>query len=150
MKGHYDSLHQLLKDFTYVAKLESDSSNILKLVKTGYEDIVSVVDFEDNTSGSVKVKYFTDCGVKGGSLIEATRCAGVEYGMTLNYEAHVSLDSCKEYKTVSIRYLQCYCSLNINCGVAMKLSTISNQMLLLVVIRIKTFRSARSCSRYKF
>lgn len=103
VKDHYDSLHELLEDFTYVAKLESDSSNILKLVKTGYEDIVSVVDFEDDSStGPVKVRYFTDCGVKGGSLIEATRCTGVEYGMTLNYEAHVSLDSCKEYKTVRI------------------------------------------------
>ncbi|KOB69184.1 Integrin beta5, partial [Operophtera brumata] len=102
VKDHYDSLHELLEDFTYVAKLESDSSNILKLVKTGYEDIVSVVDFEDDShAGPVKVRYFTDCGVKGGSLIEATRCTGVEYGMTLNYEAHVSLDSCKEYKTTN-------------------------------------------------
>ncbi|XP_063537060.1 integrin beta-nu-like [Cydia strobilella] len=99
VKNHYDSIHQLMADFTYVAKLESDSSNILKLVKTGYEDIVSVVDFEDDSSaGPVKVKYFTDCGVKGGSLIESTRCAGVEYGMTLNYEVHVTLESCPEYK----------------------------------------------------
>ncbi|XP_038222771.1 integrin beta-nu [Zerene cesonia] len=99
VKDHYDSLHQLLSDFTYIAKLESDSSNILKLVKTGYEDIVSVVDFEDDaSSGPVKVKYFTDCGVKGGMLIEARRCSGVEYGMTLNYEAHVTLDSCPEFK----------------------------------------------------
>lgn len=102
VKDHYDRLHELLEDFTYIAKLESDSSNILKLVKTGYEDIVSVVDFEDDSSsGPVKVRYFTDCGVKGGILIEATRCTGVEYGMTVNYEAHISLDSCKEYKTVS-------------------------------------------------
>lgn len=101
VKDHYDSLHELLNDFTYVAKLESDSSNILKLVKMGYEDIVSVVNFEDDSSsGPIKVKYFTDCGVKGGSLIEAKRCTGVEYGMTLNYEAHVSLESCPEYKMV--------------------------------------------------
>jgi hypothetical protein len=102
VKSYYDSLHKLLEDFTYVAKLESDSSNILKLVKMGYEDIVSVVDFEDNSSsGPVKVQYFTDCGVKGGSFIETTRCTGVEYGMTLNYEAHLSLDACPEYKKVS-------------------------------------------------
>lgn len=102
VKDHYDSLHELLKDFTYVAKLESDSSNILKLVKTGYEDIVSVVDFEDNaSSGPAKVRYFSDCGVKGGSLVETTRCTGVEYGMTLNYEAHITLDACSEFKTSS-------------------------------------------------
>lgn len=101
VKGHYDSLHELLSDFTYVAKLESDSSNILKLVKMGYEDIVSVVDFEDDSAaGPIKVKYRTDCGVKGGSMVEATRCTGVGYGMTLNYEAHVSLESCPEYKKV--------------------------------------------------
>lgn len=100
VKYHYDSLHRLLEDYTYVARLESDSSNILKLVKTGYEDIVSVVDFEDDSeSGPVKVKYFSDCGVKG-PMVEATRCTGVEYGMTLNYEAHVSLESCPEYKKV--------------------------------------------------
>ncbi|XP_026495525.2 integrin beta-nu [Vanessa tameamea] len=99
VKDHYDSLHNLLSDFTYVAKLESDSSNILKLVKMGYEDIVSVVNFEDDSSsGPIKVTYFTDCGVKGGSLIEAKRCTGVGYGMTLNFEAHVSLESCPEYK----------------------------------------------------
>ncbi|KAI8439535.1 hypothetical protein MSG28_013282 [Choristoneura fumiferana] len=99
VKDHYDSIHQLMDDFTYVAKLESDSSNILKLVKMGYEDIVSVVDFEDDSNlGPVRVKYFTDCGVKGGSLIESTRCSGVEYGMTLNYEVHVTLDACPEYK----------------------------------------------------
>lgn len=102
VKDHYDSLNQLLYDFTYVAKLESDSSNILKLVKTGYEEIVSVVNFEDNSSaGPVKVRYFTDCGVKGGSLIETTRCTGVEYGMTLHYEAHITLESCTEFKTTN-------------------------------------------------
>ncbi|KAL4711476.1 hypothetical protein ACJJTC_000492 [Scirpophaga incertulas] len=102
VKSYYDSLHGLLEDFTYVAKLESDSSNILKLVKMGYEDIVSVVDFEDDSGdGPVKVHYFTDCGVKGGSYIEATRCTGVEYGMTLNYEAHLTLDACPEYKTMT-------------------------------------------------
>ncbi|XP_023937152.2 integrin beta-nu isoform X1 [Bicyclus anynana] len=99
VKSHYDSLHELLRDYTYVAKLERDSSNILKLVKLGYEDIVSVVNFEDDSvAGPVKVKYLTDCGVKGGSIDEATRCTGVKYGMTLNYEAHVSLESCPEYK----------------------------------------------------
>lgn len=95
-------MNQLLEDFTYVAKLESDSSNILKLVKTGYEDIVSVVDFHDDSNlGPVKVRYFTDCGVKGGPLKEETRCTGVEYGMTLRYEAHVTLEACPEYKSVS-------------------------------------------------
>ncbi|XP_049875647.1 integrin beta-nu [Pectinophora gossypiella] len=98
VKDHYDSLHKLLEDFTYVAKLESDSSNVLKLVKTGYEDVVSVVDFDDNSSkGPVKIKYFTDCG-KGGQMMETTRCTGVEFGMTLNYEAHVTLDACPEFK----------------------------------------------------
>ncbi|KAL0821848.1 hypothetical protein ABMA28_005255 [Loxostege sticticalis] len=102
VKSYYDNLHQLLEDFTYVAKLESDSSNILKLVKMGYEDIASVVDFEDDSSlGPVKIHYFTDCGVNGGSLMETTRCTGVEYGMTLNYEAHISLDSCPEYKKMT-------------------------------------------------
>ncbi|XP_041981858.1 integrin beta-nu isoform X2 [Aricia agestis] len=99
VKGHYDSLHKLLNDYTYVAKLESDSSNILKLVKMGYEDFVSVVSFEDDLNSEfIKIKYFTDCGVKGGSLTEAKRCTGVEYGMTLNFEAHISLESCPEYK----------------------------------------------------
>lgn len=102
VKDHYDSLNQLLEDFTYVAKLESDSSNILKLVKTGYEDIVSVVDFHDDSNlGPVKIRYFTDCGVEGGPLKEETRCTGVEFGMTLRYEAHVILESCPEYKSVS-------------------------------------------------
>ncbi|XP_022823182.1 integrin beta-nu [Spodoptera litura] len=100
VKDHYDSLNQLLEDFTYVAKLESDSSNILKLVKTGYEDIVSVVDFHDDSNlGPVKIRYFTDCGVEGGPLKEETRCTGVEFGMTLRYEAHVILESCPEYKS---------------------------------------------------
>lgn len=71
-------------------------------MKTGYEDIVSVVDFhDDSSSGPVKIRYFTDCGVKGGSLVEATRCTGVEYGMTLRYEAHVTLAACSEFKSVS-------------------------------------------------
>ncbi|XP_026321374.1 integrin beta-nu-like [Hyposmocoma kahamanoa] len=97
-KSHYDSLHELLGDFTYVAKLESDSSNILKVVKTGYEDIVSVVDFQDDAKkGPIKVKYFTDCGVEGAPMIEATKCTGVEHGMTLNYEAHLTLDHCPTY-----------------------------------------------------
>nr|XP_013189781.1 unnamed protein product [Amyelois transitella] len=100
VKRHYDQLHELLKDFTYVAKLESDSSNILKLVKMGYEDIVSVVDFEDNTNeGPMTIKYFSDCGVPDGPLVETTRCTGVEYGMTLNYEAHITLESCSEFRT---------------------------------------------------
>lgn len=100
VKDHYDSLNQLLEDYTYVAKLESDSSNILKLVKTGYQDIISVVNFQDDSSsGPLKVRYFTDCGVVGGPLIEAIRCTGVDYGMVLHYEAHVTLESCAEYKS---------------------------------------------------
>ncbi|KAJ8712386.1 hypothetical protein PYW07_005228 [Mythimna separata] len=100
VKDHYDSLNQLLEDFTYVAKLESDSSNILKLVKTGYEDIVSVVDFHDDSDqGPVKIKYFTDCGVKDSPMKEETRCTGVEYGMTLNYEARVTLEACPEFRS---------------------------------------------------
>lgn len=103
VKGHYDSLHKVLEDFTYIARLESDSSNILRLVKTGYQDIISVVDFEDDIpAGPVKAKYFTDCGVPGGSLIETTRCSGVEFGMTLNYEVHLTLETCPEYKTVGV------------------------------------------------
>lgn len=95
-------MNQLLEDYTYVAKLESDSSNILKLVKTGYEDIVSVVNFEDDyESGPLKIRYFTDCGVKGGPLVEETKCTGVEYGMILRYEAHITLESCVEFKSVS-------------------------------------------------
>ncbi|KAM3965747.1 integrin beta-PS [Aphomia sociella] len=102
VKRHYDRLHELLKDNTYVATLESDSANILKLVKMGYEDIVSVVDFKDNSNlGPIKVNYFTDCGVRGGQLIEATRCTGVEYGMTLNYEAHLTLNTCPEFTTIN-------------------------------------------------
>lgn len=103
VKDHYDSLNQLLEDFTYVAKLESDSSNILKLVKMGYEDIVSVVDFHDDSNlGPVKIKYFTDCGVKGDPLKEQTRCTGVEFGMTLRYEAQVTLEACPEFIQVSL------------------------------------------------
>ena len=101
MKDHYDSLHELLSDFTYVAKLESDSSNILKLVKMGYEDIVSVVNFEDNSQdGPIKVKYSTDCGQKGARIDDA-RCEGVGYGMTLNYEAYVTLEYCPDLKKVN-------------------------------------------------
>ncbi|CAB3234146.1 unnamed protein product [Arctia plantaginis] len=100
VKDHYDSLNQLLEDYTYVAKLESDSSNILKLVKMGYEDIVSVVNFQDNYgSGPLKIRYFTDCGIKGGPLVEETKCTGVEYGMILRYEAHITLESCVEFKS---------------------------------------------------
>ncbi|XP_052756956.1 integrin beta-nu-like isoform X2 [Galleria mellonella] len=102
VKRHYDKLHELLKGFTHVATLESDSSNILKLVKMGYEEIVSVVDFKDNSNiGPVTIKYFTDCGVPGAQFKEATRCEDVSYGMTLNYEAVFSLKSCSEFKTVN-------------------------------------------------
>ncbi|XP_059052631.1 integrin beta-nu-like [Achroia grisella] len=102
VKTHYDKLHKLLEDFTYIATLEKDSSNILKLVKMGYEDIVSVVDFEDNSKlGPLTIKYFTDCGVAGAPFKETTRCEGVSYGRTLNYEAHISLTACPEYVTTN-------------------------------------------------
>ncbi|KAG7312158.1 hypothetical protein JYU34_001619 [Plutella xylostella] len=98
VKGHYDQLHKILEDFTYIARLESDSSNILKLVKTGYENIISVVNFKDDArTGPIKVKYFTDCGIKGGSMVESNRCSGVEFGMTLNFEVHLTLESCVEF-----------------------------------------------------
>lgn len=102
VKEHYDSLHKILEDFTYIAKLESDSSNILKLVKTGYENIISIVDFEDDSSlQQLKIKYFSDCGVEGGPMMETTRCSGVEFGRTLNYEAYLTLETCPEYKKVT-------------------------------------------------
>lgn len=107
MKLYYDSLQKVLDKFTYISELESDSSNILKLVKTGYEEIVSVINFKDDLEDdSLKLKYFSDCGIENGPMIETKKCKGVEFGQVLNFEVQISLDTCNVYEKVISKILQ--------------------------------------------
>lgn len=100
LQEYYNSIQRILGKFTYIAKLESDSSNILNLVKKGYQDIVSIVNFDDDAGGSpLQMKYYSDCG--GDTLKETAICNHVEFGMTLNYEVRISLPKCEEYVKVS-------------------------------------------------
>lgn len=105
-KVYYDNLQKVLNRYTYVSELESDSSNILKLVKKGYEEIVSVIKFKDDLlDDNIKIRYYSDCGTDG-PMRETKTCKGVEFGKTLNFEAHISMESCRSYnkaqKTIKI------------------------------------------------
>lgn len=99
---YYNNLHRVLDKFTFIAKLENDSSNILKLVKKGYDDIVSVINFKDDIGeGALNIKYLTNCGDEDAPVIETTMCTDVEFGKTVNFEVHISLDECVELVKVS-------------------------------------------------
>ncbi|XP_059617120.1 integrin beta-nu [Phlebotomus argentipes] len=61
--SHYDQIHNLLHGMSSVGTLMMDSSNILELVRDGYQEFIKQVEFFDNAPPHIRIDYETNCGV---------------------------------------------------------------------------------------
>lgn len=90
----YDQIHELIPKFTYVGRLEEDSSNIIHLLKQGYAKIVSKLNLEDNSTSPLRLTYYSNCGQKNGKFVETSTCKNAQIGEVYEFQVKFNLDSC--------------------------------------------------------
>jgi len=72
-----------------VDRLDSDSANIVKLVRNQYQLITSSVEMKDTASAGVRIRYYTSCF--GDLLQENNRCDGLRAGSLVNFTVSVEV-----------------------------------------------------------
>lgn len=50
-----------MPSFTYVTQLDADSSNIINVIKKGYEDVISFIEFQHKSHDSIEIEYYSTC-----------------------------------------------------------------------------------------
>ena len=79
-------------------RLSADSSNIVELVQAQYETIASTIEMRDNSTGHVRVTYFSSCaGV--GPLRQTNKCSGLKVGARVGFTAKIEVVDCPEDPT---------------------------------------------------
>jgi integrin beta 1 len=99
---HYDELHEIMEEITSVGELAVDSSNILKLVESGYSEAVKKVQFQDNAPSYIKLEYKTRCGGKH-EAISSNKCDNIEIGNEYDFDVGVTLLNYPEDGTKSLK-----------------------------------------------
>uniref|UniRef100_A0A1B0DC03 Integrin beta n=1 Tax=Phlebotomus papatasi TaxID=29031 RepID=A0A1B0DC03_PHLPP len=87
--SHYDQIHNLLYGMSSVGTLMLDSSNILELVRDGYQEFVKQVEFFDNAPPHIRIDYETNCGGFYNFRKTQRRCDNVE--IDKNYEFYINI-----------------------------------------------------------
>lgn len=92
----YQSLSTMWSDVGAVAgKLDDDSGNVVSLIASKYEEIVSTVRLEYKAPEKVSVTVKAKCG--GSSVsIQSPKCSNVKLGQTVTFDISVKLDECPE------------------------------------------------------
>lgn len=103
MYEYYKKLNEIIPNFSYVTQLHSDSSNILNVIKKGYEDVVSVVQFNDNASYPVQLTYFSNCNKEFQKLNQTSSCYGVKEGKKYEFFVEARIDKCPEDPKLWVR-----------------------------------------------
>ncbi|GAB0094468.1 Integrin beta [Sergentomyia squamirostris] len=89
--SYYDQIHNLLYGMSSVGTLMMDSSNILELVKNGYQEFVKQVEFIDNAPPHIKIDYETDCGGFYPQRRLQQRCDNVEINKKYDFYVNITL-----------------------------------------------------------
>ncbi|XP_016949132.1 integrin beta-PS isoform X2 [Drosophila biarmipes] len=77
------------------AQLDSDSSNVVTLVKSEYAKISSSVEMKDNATGDVKITYFSSC-LNGHEEVQTAKCENLTQDKLVTFTAHIQLLKCPE------------------------------------------------------
>ncbi|KAF4525471.1 hypothetical protein B566_EDAN004883 [Ephemera danica] len=111
---HYTRLSDVLEASALVAALEKDSSNIIQLVRQGYQvischhinigtlnslanlqEIVSSIVFRDNVSAPLRISYTTTC--RGSEIAhESSSCEDTREGEQYEFDLQLHLDTCPD------------------------------------------------------
>uniref|UniRef100_A0AAR5QAY3 Integrin beta n=1 Tax=Dendroctonus ponderosae TaxID=77166 RepID=A0AAR5QAY3_DENPD len=89
----YDRMRKdILLQESFVGELKSNSSNILDLVKAGFNEFIRNVEFSVNTSYSpeLDVKFYADCE-NTGHFIETPGCQNAKEEQEINFKAQFTL-----------------------------------------------------------
>ncbi|XP_077300389.1 integrin beta-nu-like isoform X2 [Arctopsyche grandis] len=90
---YYEQIKNLLPENTFVGLLESDSSNILALIKRGYDYIASVVNFEVPTDEDFEFTVYSNCGDDSRTPFQTSKCTNIKLGETYNFTVDMAVKS---------------------------------------------------------
>nr|XP_012150968.1 PREDICTED: integrin beta-nu isoform X1 [Megachile rotundata]XP_012150969.1 PREDICTED: integrin beta-nu isoform X1 [Megachile rotundata] len=93
-RSEYESTAALLKEKARVATLTSNSSNILEIIKSAYQQITSRVILSDNSSAPLRMEYFSNCGNRDIAEWSTSECEDIEEGQVYNFNVVLSIDKC--------------------------------------------------------
>jgi len=74
-------------------RLSADSSNVVELVQAQYEAITSTIEMKDNSTGSVRVTYYSSC-ISGGPPRQTNKCSGLKVGTRVMFTAKIEVVKC--------------------------------------------------------
>ncbi|XP_076291561.1 integrin beta-nu [Lasioglossum baleicum] len=91
-RQEYEFIADLLEEKARVATLANDSSNILQIIKSSYHDLITKVVLRDNSTGPLRMQYFSNCSKE--NEIETEECGGIEEGKLYDFKVVLSFDQC--------------------------------------------------------
>merc|ERR1719447_2120231 len=74
-------------------RLSADSSNVVELVQAQYEAITSTIEMKDNSTGNVRVTYFSSC-LSDGPPRQTNKCSGLKVGTKVMFTAKIEVVKC--------------------------------------------------------
>ena len=85
-------------------QLDSNSANIVTLVRKQYQLITSSVEMKDTASAGVKIRYYTSC--LGDLLQENNKCDGLRVGSLVNFTVSIEVlaSVSTDYSTCNDKY----------------------------------------------
>ncbi|GLV39425.1 Integrin betanu subunit [Carabus blaptoides fortunei] len=92
--NHYKKMNDLIPSFTYVTQLDADSSNIINVIKKGYEDVISLIEFQDKAHDSIDIEYYSTCNGQTKNTNATNVCYQVKQGQVYEFVVHITLKHC--------------------------------------------------------
>ncbi|KAK9739114.1 Integrin beta epidermal growth factor like domain 1 [Popillia japonica] len=89
-------------------QLSNDSSNIVELVKSQYEQISSTVELKDNATSMLKVTYYSQCLNVSGSEKKTNKCGNIKVGDVVEFKIEIEVISCPADPKEWMQTLQIY------------------------------------------
>nr|XP_012225668.1 PREDICTED: integrin beta-PS-like [Linepithema humile] len=91
----YNSLSRSISGSS-TGTLKDDSQNVVALVSSEYEKLVSSLEMIHTAPKIIDVKYFTRCLNQTGDLRESQKCEGLRVGNVVEFEVELNVIECPE------------------------------------------------------
>lgn len=101
----YEKLTPLIEG-SKSGRLESDSSNIVTLIKDIYDDIASQIELKDNATSNVQLTYHSAC--MNEKRKETNICGGLKVGSTVDFDIDIEVKSCPKRASEYNQTIQIY------------------------------------------
>lgn len=101
----YEKLTPLIEGSS-AGKLDNDSSNIVQLIETQYQEITSEIELKDNATSHVELTYHSAC--VNDKRKETNICKGLKVGSTVNFDIKIEVKSCPKRASEYNQTIQVY------------------------------------------